>query len=127
MRRSLIIPAVNGLSCRSQGFKFACEKDRGAVLIINSEARRKDSEQRGAFEKYMREHYKSWLNFANSPPNSRGIWLSDILFVTGACTQLNKELTNRCHFRSRSYRGLGCCGIFKKHDVKFVIAFFIKA
>ncbi|KAF8525333.1 hypothetical protein JB92DRAFT_2877499 [Gautieria morchelliformis] len=65
------------------GFQFSCAKDRGAVLIINSEARRKDSEQLGAFKKYMLKHYKSWCSFANNEPLSRDISRSDLVFVTG--------------------------------------------
>lgn len=53
------------------------------MLIINSEARRKDSEQRGAFKNYMLEHCHSWLSFANDEPQSRDIVLSDLVFVTG--------------------------------------------
>lgn len=90
----LIIRDTDRLNFRSQGFQFSCTKDRGAVLIINSEARRKDSEQRGAFKKYMLKHYKSWFTFANAEPHSRDISLSELVFVTGACTRINRELAD---------------------------------
>ncbi|KAF8592402.1 hypothetical protein K439DRAFT_1378504 [Ramaria rubella] len=65
------------------GFDFSCKKDRGAILIINSEARRKDAGQIGLFKNYMLKHYKSWYSFANDEPNHRDISLSDLVFVTG--------------------------------------------
>ena len=58
-------------------------KDRGAVLIINSEAHRRDTLRLGAFKKYMLKHYKSWLMLANNDANDRDIALSDLVFVTG--------------------------------------------
>ena len=125
MRRSHLVCAIEELG--PQGFQFSCAKDRGAVLIINSEARRKDSEQRGAFKKYMLKNYKSWYTFANTEPHSRDISLSDLVFVTGAHIRVIRESADRCHSRSRQYRRLGRRGIFRALNVRYLTDIHVKA
>ena len=43
---------------------FALTRERGAALITQHPTHREDIERRGIFEKYIKQHYSSWVDFA---------------------------------------------------------------
>ncbi|GLB41527.1 putative fungal specific transcription factor [Lyophyllum shimeji] len=47
-------------------FHFKCSSNRGAILILESEMSRASAVQTARFERYLRQHYLSFLAFAKS-------------------------------------------------------------
>lgn len=74
--------SISTIGSTGVGFKFHCEEDRGAVLLLQDGAKREEAHCDSAFRQYMHLHHHSWLSFANE---TYGLSLQpeDVLLVRG--------------------------------------------
>ncbi|GBE87685.1 hypothetical protein SCP_1103620 [Sparassis crispa] len=61
---------------------FRCEKERGAILVMKEPATREEFHPSRNMMTYMRQNYKSWIDFAEKL-GLQGVGVDDIMFVRG--------------------------------------------
>ena len=99
-----VYPGILDLYSRTSGststVSFQLTGGRGAALLTNYPAYREDAPQTGTFEKYTKEHYASWVEFA------REAGLGDVnpILITGV--DRTKDFAMFCY--SSDHDGLEC-------------------
>jgi len=68
---------------------FDCSETRGAVLLLGTEAVRKDALTTNRYRAYIVKHHTAWLEFARTV-KGRDISLEDLILVTG-CDKTSKR------------------------------------
>ena len=84
----LLLISKNGSAGASAevGFKFQSLKDSGAFVMLDVPGKSREIESKRHIITYMRKHFDSWLEYANSEGNDGlglGIEENEIIFVCG--------------------------------------------